>query len=81
MTKAEAVSTASDRLAAIEEWTRHTFYAAVVAAGFAGVIAVVVFYAAVEYTRAKWAIAEASERMSRSVASQGPLRPTLPSRR
>ncbi len=79
--KEQAVSTASDRLAAIETWTRHTCYAAIVAASFTGILATVGIYAAVEYTRTKWAIQEASERMSRSVATQGPLRPTLPSRR
>ncbi len=86
MTKQEAVSTASDRLAAIETWTRHTCYAAIVAASFAGILATVGIYAAVEYTRAKWAVQEAGERMARqihetgeqmgrSVASQGLPRP------
>ncbi len=75
MTKQQAVSTASDRLAAIETWTRHTCYAAIVAAGFAGILAVVGLYAAVEYTRAKWAVQEMGERMSRTVASQGLPRP------
>ncbi len=65
MTKEQAVSTASDRLAAIETWTRHTFYAAIVAAGFTGIIAVVALYASVEYTRARWAMQEMGERLNR----------------
>jgi hypothetical protein len=74
-TKEQAVSTASDRLAAIELWARLTFFAAVALVTTTGIIAVVGLYGAVEYTRAKWAVQEASAAMSRQIASQGHPRP------
>lgn len=68
----QAVKTAGDRLERIEVWCCRTAVAAMVAAVFAGAMTLMVGYMAVDYLRAKAALAEAQEKITKSLSDSAP---------
>lgn len=51
-----AAKTAAQSLEAIEAWSKRTFIAAAIAAGFLGMLTLGVLYAEWDYLRVKWAM-------------------------
>jgi hypothetical protein len=61
------VTTAGERLEAIETWTRRTFVASVVTAHLTAVLAAAALYGGYEYMRIKSALSEAQATAAKSM--------------
>lgn len=75
MTRERAARTAADSLAAIEAWTRRTFYAGLATAACAAFLALVAAGAVLKYYQATQAISQAQTQLTHDLERMRQIRP------